>query len=141
MRERLALLKDDYATLEEVESQLQVYQDDLTRDFEFRMADIDKILLEMERRGHDYFDDTLRIGRVMDLLNRSRIQQGFEQRVVARRAAADRTQGRRTGGLARRRRPAAVAGCDDAPSRAAPPVPRSNRRETMPGSSTTTGPA
>ena len=83
VRDRLTLLKDDYATLEEVESQLQVYQDDLGRDFEFRMADIDRILLEMERRGHDYFDDTLRIGRVMDLLNRSRIQQGFEQRVVA----------------------------------------------------------
>ena len=60
-----------------------MYQQDLTRDFEFRMADIDRILLEMERRGHDYFDDTMRIGRVMDLLNRSRIQQGFEQQVVA----------------------------------------------------------
>jgi ABC-type multidrug transport system fused ATPase/permease subunit len=47
------------------------------------MADIDKILLEMERRGHDYFDETMRIGRVMDLLNRSRVQQGFEQQVVA----------------------------------------------------------
>jgi small GTP-binding protein len=82
VRERLALLKDDYTTLEEVETQLTTYQQDLTRDFEFRMADIDKILLEMERRGHDYFDDTLRIGRMMDLLNRSRIQQGYEQRVV-----------------------------------------------------------
>ena len=47
------------------------------------MADIDNILLEMERRGQDYFDDTMRIGRVMDLLNRSRMQQGFEQQVVA----------------------------------------------------------
>ena len=83
VRERTALLKEDYATLEEVESQLQVYETDLTRDFEFRMADIDKILMEMERRGHDYFDDTLRIGRVMDLLNRSRVQQEFERRVVA----------------------------------------------------------
>ncbi len=83
VRERLALLKEDFATLEEVERQLQVYQDDLTRDFEYRMADIDKILLEMERRGQDYFDDTLRIGRIMDLLNRSRVQQGFEQRVVS----------------------------------------------------------
>ena len=83
VRERPALLKDDYATLDDVERQLEVYQEDLGRDFEFRMADIDKILLEMERRGHDYFDETLRIGRVMDLLNRSRIQQGFEQQVVA----------------------------------------------------------
>jgi methyl-accepting chemotaxis protein len=60
-----------------------VYQKDLLRDLEFRMADIDKILLEMEKRGQQCFDDTMRIGRVMDLLNRSRMQQGFEQQVVA----------------------------------------------------------
>lgn len=82
VRERLALLDDDFTTLEQVERQLGAYQEDLTRDFEFRIADIDKILLEMERRGHDYFDDTLRIGRMFDLLNRSRIQQGYEQKVV-----------------------------------------------------------
>ena len=81
--ERLALLKDDFATLEEVERQLAMYQQDLMRDFELRMTEIDKILLEMERRGQDYFDETIRIGRMMDLLNRSRIQQGFEQQVVA----------------------------------------------------------
>jgi small GTP-binding protein len=83
VRDRLALLEDDFATLDEVERQLAVYEQDLTRDVELRMADIDKILLEMERRGHDYFDETLRIGRVMDLLNRSRIQQSFEEQVVA----------------------------------------------------------
>lgn len=83
VKDRLLLLKDDFATLDEVERQLTVYQQDLMRDLEFRMADVDRILLEMERRGYDYFDDTMRIGRVMDLLNRSRIQQGFEQQVVA----------------------------------------------------------
>ena len=82
-RDRLALLKDDYKTLDEVERQLEVYQSDLKRDIEYRMADIDRILLEMERRGQDYFDETMRIGRVIDLLNRSRVQQGFEQQVVA----------------------------------------------------------
>ena len=83
VRDRLALLKDDFETLDEVESQLSIYQNDLLRDFGFRMADIDKILLEMEKRGQEYFDETLRIGRVMDLLNRSRMQQGFERQVVA----------------------------------------------------------
>ena len=83
VRERLALLKDDFDMLDDVERQLEVYQQDLTRDFEFRMSDIDRILLEMERRGHEYFDDTMRIGRVLDLLNRSRVQQGFEHQVVA----------------------------------------------------------
>jgi small GTP-binding protein len=81
--ERLALLKEDFATLDEVERQLGVFQTDLTRDLEFRMADIDRILLEMERRGHEYFEETLRIGRVLDLLNRSRVQHGFEQQVIA----------------------------------------------------------
>jgi small GTP-binding protein len=83
VRDRMALLKEDFDTLDEVERQLSVYQQDLARDFEFRMADIDRILLQMESRGHDYFDETMRIGRVMDLLNRTRIQQGFEQQVVA----------------------------------------------------------
>jgi hypothetical protein len=83
VRDRLALLKDDFSTLDEVDRQLSTYRDDLVRDFDFRMSDIDRILLEMERRGQDYFDETMRIGRVMDLLNRSRMQQGFEQQVIA----------------------------------------------------------
>ncbi len=83
VRDRLALLKEDFATLDEVDRQLTTYQEDLIRDFDFRMSDIDRILLEMERRGQDYFDETMRIGRVMDLLNRSRVQQGFEQEVIA----------------------------------------------------------
>ena len=83
VRDRLALLKEDFATLEQVDRQLGVYQQDLMRDFEFRMADIEKILLEMEKRGQEYFDETIRIGRVMDLLNKARVQQGFEQQVVA----------------------------------------------------------
>ena len=82
VRDRAALLKDDYATLDEVDRQLGVYQSDLMRDFGFRISDIDRILLEMEKRGHEFFDDNMRIGRVMDLLNRSRMQQGFEQQVV-----------------------------------------------------------
>lgn len=83
VRDRRALLKDDFATLEQVENQLMMYQRDMERDFELRMADVENVLLEMERRGHHFFDDTMRIGRVMDLLNRSRVQEAFERQVVA----------------------------------------------------------
>jgi small GTP-binding protein len=83
VQERTAMLKEDFATLDAVEGQLAMYQKDLLRDFEFRLSDIDRILLEMEKRGQDYFDDTMRLGRVMDLLNRSRMQQGFEHQVIA----------------------------------------------------------
>ena len=83
VRDRAELLKDDVGTLDEVDRQLRVYEQDRTRDLSLRLAEIDRILLEMEKRGREYFDDTMRIGRVMDLLNRSRIQQGFEEQVVA----------------------------------------------------------
>ncbi len=82
-RERLGALKEDFALLEDVEGQLKVFEADMGREFEGKMAAVDNVLLEMERRGHDFFDDTMRIGRVMDLLNRSRMQEGFERQVVA----------------------------------------------------------
>ncbi len=82
-RERLSALQSDFTLLEDVERQLDVFQADMSREFEGRMASVDNVLLEMERRGHDFFDDTMRIGRVMDLLNRSRMQEGFERQVIA----------------------------------------------------------
>jgi small GTP-binding protein len=82
-RERLVALESDFTLLEDVEAQLGGFERDMAREFEGRMATVDNVLLEMERRGHDFFDDTMRIGRVMDLLNRSRVQEGFERQVVA----------------------------------------------------------
>jgi small GTP-binding protein len=81
--ERLTLLAQDVSALADVERQLAVYRDDITTGFDLRMSAVEKVLLEMEARGHQYFEDTLRVGRVFDLLNRSRIQREFEDRVVA----------------------------------------------------------
>jgi small GTP-binding protein len=80
---RIDLLKTDFAMLADVDAQLALYQQDMRRDFDFRMSDIEKVLFEMEQRGQDYFDETLRLARVLDLLNKTRIQKEFEQRVVA----------------------------------------------------------
>ena len=80
---RLELLKTDFTMLDDVEAQLGIYQQDMKRDFNFRMADIDNLLFEMEQRGEEYFDETLRLPRVLDLLNKDRIQKEFEQKVVA----------------------------------------------------------
>jgi small GTP-binding protein len=83
VRERLQLLEEDFRLLDDVERQRVAYKADLTKQFESRIAAVDNVLLEMERRGHEYFDDTMRIGRVFDLLNRSRVQEGFERQVIA----------------------------------------------------------
>jgi len=80
---RLTLLQDDVETLDNLERQLDIYRQDMERDFRFRLADIENILYDMEKRGHAYFDETMRVARVFDLLNKERIQRGFEQQVVA----------------------------------------------------------
>lgn len=80
---RLELLKEDFSMLEDVDSQLKIYQEDMRRDFTYRMADIEKILFEMQQRGDQFFEDTFRLARVLDLLNKNRIQQEFERVVVA----------------------------------------------------------
>jgi small GTP-binding protein len=80
---RLDLLKDDIGMLADVDAQLALYQEDMQRDFVFRMSDIENILYEMEQRGQDYFDDMFRLARVFDLLSRDRIRVDFEGKVVA----------------------------------------------------------
>ena len=52
---RLDLLKADFSMLEDVDAQLNVYREDMLRDFNYRMADIENILFEMEQRGDDFF--------------------------------------------------------------------------------------
>ena len=80
---RLELLQEDVKLLDDVERQIAVYRDDMDRQFALRMATIENVLLQLEQRGHAYFDEMLRLGRVFDLLNKSRIQEGFEREVVA----------------------------------------------------------
>lgn len=82
-RERLALLSGDLAVIDDIDRQLGSYRVDLHQGFDLRMVGIRKTLLAMELRGHEYFEDTLRLARVPDLLNRARIQKEFEDRVVA----------------------------------------------------------
>lgn len=80
---RLTLLADDLKTLDNLDSQLRMYQKDMSRDFEYRLADMENLLHEMEKRGNDYFDETLRLSRFMDLIKKEYIQRGFEEQVVA----------------------------------------------------------
>jgi len=80
---RLDTLKDDITMLADVEKQMALYKDDMQRDFKYRMADIENLLYEMEKRGLDYFDDTFRLKRVFDLLSKERIQAEFENKVIA----------------------------------------------------------
>lgn len=80
--ERVEVLKQDLQTIEDIDRQLEMYRTDLSREFEFRLAEIDNVLQQFENRGIAFFDDTLRVGRIPDLLNKARVQREFERSVV-----------------------------------------------------------
>ena len=79
---RRALLTEDVATLDTVDRELAVYREDMRREFTHRLASVDNVLHAFERRGVTFFDDTLRIGRVADLLNKARLRDEFQRDVV-----------------------------------------------------------
>ncbi len=80
---RRNLLQTDLNMVADVETQLGTFKEDMKHDFNFRMADIEKTLFEMEQRGQDFFDATFRLARVFDLFSKSWVQQEFEKKVVA----------------------------------------------------------
>ena len=56
---------------------------ELARDFGFRLSDVEKVLLEFERRGNAFFDERLRLGRFRELFDRDRLRRDFEAEAVA----------------------------------------------------------
>jgi small GTP-binding protein len=80
---RLELLKADFTTMEDIEGQLSVYKEDMRREFRYRLADVDNVLHEFEARGIAFFDETMRLARFMDLVNKSKMKADFERIVVA----------------------------------------------------------
>jgi small GTP-binding protein len=81
--QRVELLAADFRSLDDIAGQLALYQEDLKREFRFRLADVDNLLDELEVRGMEYFDDTLRLQRIPDLLNKARLKADFERKVIA----------------------------------------------------------
>ncbi len=80
---RRELLVEDFSTLDDIEHQLDLYVEDMKREFELRLSDCDRLLGQLENRGTAFFDETLRIGRVLELLDKQRLERRFEREVVA----------------------------------------------------------
>jgi small GTP-binding protein len=81
-RQRLAVLAEDFKTVENIESQLNIYASDMQREFTGRLAQIETIVYGLKERGDAFFDDTLRMGRIRDLLNSNKIEREFQDKVL-----------------------------------------------------------
>lgn len=80
---RLALLAEDFKTVENIEGQLNIYAQDMNREFQGRLSQIENIIYELKERGDKFFDDTLRPSRIRDLLNSNKIEREFQDQVLA----------------------------------------------------------
>jgi small GTP-binding protein len=78
----LNLIQEDNNLLNDIHGQISLFREDSLRRFNFRYADIDNAILEFEKRGQSFFEETFRIGRILDLLNKERIQCEYKDNVV-----------------------------------------------------------
>ena len=78
----LGLLAGDRRTLAEVERQLEQFRKDMRREFEAYLARVKTVLLEVERRGDVFFDDTMRLTKILQLVDSERMREAFRTRVV-----------------------------------------------------------
>ena len=81
--QRQALLKGDFRALDVIDQQLAAYQTDMRRDFRYQSDRVDNVLYEMAERGDRFFDEKLRIIRIVELVNSERLRGEFERRVLA----------------------------------------------------------
>ncbi|MEW6638708.1 MAG: dynamin family protein, partial [Actinomycetota bacterium] len=81
--ERLTLLEDDFKTSENVEAQLELFREDMERDFEARLAEIENLVHALNERGDEWFEENVRLRNIPELLRQERIRERFEREVVA----------------------------------------------------------
>jgi small GTP-binding protein len=82
LQSRRTLLDEDRRALGDIDAQQITYREDMGREFRHRLSSVDNVLHGFERRGVAFFDDTLRLGRIFDLLNKSRLKDEFTRDVI-----------------------------------------------------------
>lgn len=79
---RLETLREDLTTIDNVERQLGEFRSDLQNDVKYYLGEIDAILKDLQERGDQFFEETIRLSRLQDLMNSDKLRSMFEQQVV-----------------------------------------------------------
>jgi small GTP-binding protein len=81
--ERLGLLRDDMRAIDSIERQVAAHADDMRREADIRLTEIDQIIWDVQKRGDHFFDSTFRLANIVDLVKSERIRAAFEREVIA----------------------------------------------------------
>lgn len=80
--ERRAVLDSDAAGLSTLQADIAEQEAALREGAERYLADVDNVLLEMERRGTQFLDDTIRVSKLPLLRDRDKFKEEFGRQVV-----------------------------------------------------------
>lgn len=76
-------MEDDRKTTESLETTVRDYERDLQAELAPRIAEVENILHRLEQRGLDFFDGTLRLTNIQNLVRGNVVRARFEQQVLA----------------------------------------------------------
>ncbi len=82
LNEQAAELSEDRDAVGSIESVIAGYDQELRSELGPRLNEIDNILGRLEARGLDFFDNTMRLTRIIDLARGDRIRAQFEKQVL-----------------------------------------------------------
>ena len=82
VRTDLEGLAEDSTLLDDIATQQQFYQSDMQRQFTARLSEVENLIYGIEKRGNAFFDDTIRLGRITDLLQSGKIKDRYEVEVI-----------------------------------------------------------
>ncbi len=78
----IELLRADTQNLNDLERQLELHRKDLHNDLEEHLRAMETTMEGMEKRGDAFIDSTLRVSRVLDLMNQDKVRAAFEREVI-----------------------------------------------------------
>ncbi|MEM7536129.1 MAG: dynamin family protein [Chloroflexota bacterium] len=76
------ILKNDFKTIDTIEDQLHAYEEDMRRDFKYHISHVDNVIYAMADRGDEFFDERVRLTRILELANSEKLRNEFEHDVV-----------------------------------------------------------
>ena len=75
-------INEDKVTADSLETVITAYERDLLSELPPRLAEVENILYRLEQRGIDFFDRTLRLTNVQNLMRGDKIRGEFEKQVL-----------------------------------------------------------
>ena len=75
-------LKEDLKTAASLDSTIADYERDLKNELGPRLAEVENILHRLEQRGLDFFDTTMRLTNIQELMRGDKVRAEFEQNVL-----------------------------------------------------------